>query len=157
VAVIISSILINLYGWNIADPICSFALSVLIGLSVIPLLKSSAATLLQRSPAGFDNKLASCLEQIRSIPGVIQYSEPHFWANTSDDWVGSIHIVIDSTASEQVVLKQVGKLFKKKGVHQLTVQINKDMSATPSKSWESSGVPMISTGNGTNNTQTLFI
>lgn len=41
VGVIISSLLIKYYGWYIADPICSVIISVLIFVSVIPLIKST--------------------------------------------------------------------------------------------------------------------
>jgi zinc transporter 5/7 len=46
----ISSIFVHYWGIMIADPICSFLLSLMIFGSVIPLLKKSAATLLQTTP-----------------------------------------------------------------------------------------------------------
>ena len=46
VGVIISSLLIQYYGWLIADPICSLFIAVLVFMSVIPLLRDSTHALL---------------------------------------------------------------------------------------------------------------
>ena len=46
VAVIISSLLIQQFGWLIADPICSLFLAGLIFMSVLPFLRQSAKVLL---------------------------------------------------------------------------------------------------------------
>ncbi len=50
VGVIVSSLLIQQFGWLIADPICSLFISILIVISVIPLLKTSAAGLMLTTP-----------------------------------------------------------------------------------------------------------
>lgn len=47
VFVIISTLLIQIFGWQWVDPLCSLILSMLILGSVYPLLKSSASVLLQ--------------------------------------------------------------------------------------------------------------
>lgn len=64
VGVIISSALIWLYDWKIVDPICSLCIAILIFMSVVPLLKSSAKTLLQRTPEHFEEILKQCLEEV---------------------------------------------------------------------------------------------
>ena len=46
VAVIISSLLIQQFGWLIADPICSLFLAGLIFMSVLPFLRQSSRVLL---------------------------------------------------------------------------------------------------------------
>lgn len=51
VGVIISSLLIQQYGWYIADPICSLFIAILILVSVLPLLKASAEILLLATPS----------------------------------------------------------------------------------------------------------
>lgn len=52
VGVIFSSLLIHWFQWYRADAICSIMISVLIVLSVIPLLKASCKILLQVTPTG---------------------------------------------------------------------------------------------------------
>ena len=53
VGVIVSAVLMHLFGWFIADPICS----ILIALSVGSLVSESAAVLMQRQPKELDQKL----------------------------------------------------------------------------------------------------
>jgi zinc transporter 5/7 len=50
VGVIISSFLMQQFGWYIADPLCSMSIAVMIFLSVIPLIKHSSSLLLLRTP-----------------------------------------------------------------------------------------------------------
>jgi zinc transporter 5/7 len=71
VGVITSSVLIWLYDWKIVDPICSLCIAMLIFMSVVRLLKSSAKTLLQRTPEYFEGTLKQCLEEVRGFDCVI--------------------------------------------------------------------------------------
>jgi solute carrier family 30 (zinc transporter), member 5/7 len=66
VAVIMSSLMVEYLGWTRADPFCSFCLAVVIFISVIPLLKSSATILLQRTPSIFDERLSQGLRRVCS-------------------------------------------------------------------------------------------
>jgi len=50
VGVIISSVLVEQFGWLIADPICSLFIATLIFISVLPLLRESAEILLMATP-----------------------------------------------------------------------------------------------------------
>lgn len=57
VGVIISSLLIQQFGWYLADPICSLCISAMIFASVIPLLKHSSGLLLLKMPASENGRL----------------------------------------------------------------------------------------------------
>ena len=126
IGVIISSLIISQFGYLQADPICSFCISLLIFVSVIPLLSNSAHTLLQCTPVDFEGKLKKCYDQLMSVEGVVSYRNPHFWQHYKDLIVGTIHVQIQPDASHQKVLTQVQKIFKKKGVKNLTVEVTKD-------------------------------
>lgn len=85
VGVIISAILMKLFGWMIADPICSMIIATLIALrwfsacrpnksvtcycvdffSVLPLIKESACVLMMRSPRSLDDALPGCYQRVR--------------------------------------------------------------------------------------------
>ena len=65
VGVIISSLLIRFFGWNIADPICSMIIAVMISLSVIPLLSDSTAILMQRQPKQLDKLLPDVYRKVK--------------------------------------------------------------------------------------------
>jgi len=126
VGVIISTSLIIWKGWTIADPICSFCISALIFVSVIPLLKSSATILLQCTPPEIDEKLEKCFKLVARVEGVVCHSNSHFWRLSKDMVVGSVQVQITSEASEQKILSEVQSIFKKKGkVKNMTVEIVK--------------------------------
>lgn len=70
VGVIISAILMHMFGWMIADPICSMFIAIMIALSVIGLIKDSMAILMQRQPTALDRKLPQCYQQLVRLEGV---------------------------------------------------------------------------------------
>lgn len=67
IGVIISSFLIQQFGWHIADPICSLCISVMIFLSVIPLLKHSSSVLLLKIPANKERKFKELLQKVNYL------------------------------------------------------------------------------------------
>ena len=64
VGVIISALLMQYFGWMIADPICSMIIAILIFISVGSLLKESTAILMQRQPMELDDKLPECYNKV---------------------------------------------------------------------------------------------
>ena len=64
VGVIVSTLLIENFGWNIADPICSLFIATMIFLSVIPLLKETGVILLLRSPREINDALHKALDKV---------------------------------------------------------------------------------------------
>ena len=64
VGVIVSSVLIEQFGFFIADPLCSLFIAALIFLSVIPLLKESSQVLLLRTPPELEKIVGSALNKV---------------------------------------------------------------------------------------------
>jgi zinc transporter 5/7 len=64
IGVIISSVLIEQFGWYIADPVCSIFIAILIFVSVLPLLKNSALVLLLRIPVKVQDQLPAALSKV---------------------------------------------------------------------------------------------
>ena len=64
VGVILSSVLIEQFGFFIADPLCSLFIAALIFLSVIPLLKESSQLLLLRTPPELEKIVGSALNKV---------------------------------------------------------------------------------------------
>jgi zinc transporter 5/7 len=65
VGVIISSVLIEQFGLQRADPICSLFIAILIFASVVPLLKESALVLALRTPRDVQDELGDALKKVR--------------------------------------------------------------------------------------------
>ena len=68
VGVIISTLIIDAFGFNIADPICSLFIAALIFLSVAPLVRDTTLVLLLRTPEEKQNQLGVTLQKVRNVP-----------------------------------------------------------------------------------------
>lgn len=64
IGVIVSTVLIEQFGWFIADPLCSLFIAVLIFLSVVPLIKDACQVLLLRLPPEYEKELHVALEKV---------------------------------------------------------------------------------------------
>uniref|UniRef100_A0A8C7DS38 Zinc transporter n=1 Tax=Naja naja TaxID=35670 RepID=A0A8C7DS38_NAJNA len=126
VGVIISTILIQQFGWLIADPLCSLFIATLIFLSVIPLIKDACQVLLLRLPPEHEKDLHMALEKIQNIDGVISYRDPHFWCHSANVVAGTIHVQVMSEVMEQRIIQQVSAVLKDSGVNNLTIQVEKE-------------------------------
>ncbi|XP_071444723.1 proton-coupled zinc antiporter SLC30A5-like isoform X3 [Hetaerina americana] len=126
IGVITSSVLIEQFGWFIADPICSIFIAVLIFISVIPFLKHSCLVLLLRTPLDADKKIVAVMEKVLSVDGIIGVSHSQFWQHSADTCFGTLHVQAKSEASEQLIIQQVTSLFKEIGLRQVTVQVEKE-------------------------------
>merc|ERR1712018_679484 len=98
VGVIVSAILMHLFGWMIADPICSMFIAILIALSVWSLISESVAILMQRQPKELDNKLPECYRQVENLPGVQGVQEPHFWTLSTNYYIGNLKLEVSRDA-----------------------------------------------------------
>ncbi|KAK2835112.1 hypothetical protein Q5P01_015596 [Channa striata] len=95
IGVIISALLMQKYDLMIADPICSMLIALLIGVSVVPLLKESTGILMQRTPPSLDHALPECYQRVQQLQDA--------------RWI----------------LSQTHHIFTQAGVRQLYVQIDK--------------------------------
>ncbi|CAF0859794.1 unnamed protein product, partial [Didymodactylos carnosus] len=121
VGVIISSLLIQYFGWYISDPLCSLFIAIMIFLSVLPLLKDSAMTLLLQTPSD----IQIMLDKILRIENVQSISNEHFWALSSSQTIGTIHIQITNEGDEQKITSQAQTILKENQITNIAIQIEK--------------------------------
>jgi zinc transporter 5/7 len=100
VGVIVSSLLIQWKGWWVADPACSFVISVLILGSVVPLLRSTFASLMLETPPELAGAFARVLDQARARPEVRDVARAHLWRCSKDLVVASVKIELRPGSSE---------------------------------------------------------
>lgn len=79
VAVILSTILAKLTGWSGWDPIAATITAVLIFLSALPLVSSTAKILLLSMNSDIEYNLRDILGGVSEIRGVVGYTVPKFW------------------------------------------------------------------------------
>eukprot|EP00471_Norrisiella_sphaerica_P004036 CAMPEP_0184485052 /NCGR_PEP_ID=MMETSP0113_2-20130426/6700_1 /TAXON_ID=91329 /ORGANISM="Norrisiella sphaerica, Strain BC52" /LENGTH=827 /DNA_ID=CAMNT_0026866323 /DNA_START=410 /DNA_END=2893 /DNA_ORIENTATION=+ len=78
--VIVSSYLVNHWGWSLADPVCSLCISLLILVSVIPLLQESTRILLQKQDTSIQREIERAANQLTRLNGVVSYRAFHSWS-----------------------------------------------------------------------------
>lgn len=128
-AVVISTILIHFYGWSGFDPLASCLIAILIFASAIPLVTSSARTLLLTVPADTEFDLREALSGISGLRGVVGYAVPKFWLEEGEDRkvLGIIHVIAaKGTDLEDVKVRAIAYL---RGRHmEVLVQVERDGS-----------------------------
>ncbi|XP_061635473.1 zinc transporter 7 isoform X1 [Phyllopteryx taeniolatus] len=124
VGVIISALLMQNYNLMIADPICSMLIAILIGVSVVPLLRESIGILMQRTPPSLDRTLPECYQRVQQLQGVYNVQQPHFWTLCTDVYVGTLKVAVAPDADARWILSQTHNIFTQVGVRQLYVQID---------------------------------
>ena len=92
VGVIVSTLMIDWFGWQRADPIASIFIAVLTLLSVKPLLTETTQTLLQRSPVELDNELPKAYAQVMRLEGVERLEEAHAWTLAKGQTIATVRI-----------------------------------------------------------------
>lgn len=124
VGVIVSAVLMQMFGWMIADPICSMFIAILIALSVLALIKDSIAILMQRQPVALDHVLPQCYQKVVSLAGVYSVQEPHFWTLCSDVYVGGLKLEVSKNVDAKYVVSHTQMIFASVGVRHLYVQLD---------------------------------
>lgn len=79
VAVVISTILVHYSGWSGYDPLASCFIAILIFASAVPLVSSTAKTLLLALPADTEYNVRETLAGVSTLRGVVGYTVPKFW------------------------------------------------------------------------------
>ncbi|KAF9078123.1 cation efflux family-domain-containing protein [Rhodocollybia butyracea] len=141
VGVIISTLLIQFYGWTGFDPIASLFIAVLIAGSVLPLVLDTGKVLALDIDDRATN-IQKALTELSSIEGLSSYSHPRFWPKDPNSLIGSIHIQLAPSAAGfdphgphsavkttytklDRVVERVDSLLRQKisGLEELTIQV----------------------------------
>ena len=129
VAVVISTILIHFYGWSGFDPLASCLIAILIFASAIPLVTSSARTLLLTIPEDTEYDLREALAGLSGLRGVVGYAVPKFWLEEGGNRrvLGVIHVIAGKGADLEDV-KERAVAFLKSRHMDVVVQVEREGS-----------------------------
>jgi cobalt-zinc-cadmium efflux system protein len=126
-AVVVSGLVILLTGWRRIDSILSVAISFVIIVGAVRLVRESVDVLLEASPSGIELKTVT--SDIRGIPGVRQVHDLHIWSITSGMPALSGHVVLDATtlSHSDSILNSIKALLKERyQIHHTTIQIESE-------------------------------
>ncbi|CAD6573884.1 MAG: Putative zinc transporter msc2 [Cyphobasidiales sp. Tagirdzhanova-0007] len=102
VGVIISTLLINRYGWTGFDPIASIFIAVLIFASVVPLVVDSGRLLCLDLGEHREKDVRAALAKLSSVEGLSSYAAARFWPKDPATVVGSIHVQLAPSPSHDI-------------------------------------------------------
>ncbi len=134
--VLAAALLIAVTGNFVWDPIVSLAISALIILSSVRLVRESFNIFMEGVPAHID---ASAIEKaLAAVPGVISVHDLHIWTITSGFVSLSAHLTVGKGADPQPILRQANEaLASGFGIRHSTLQIEEtDESACPTGTCE---------------------
>jgi cobalt-zinc-cadmium efflux system protein len=121
-AAIIAGILIIAFGWNWADAVCSFLISLIIVFGAWRIIRESVNVLLEGTPAHINLKAVE--ETIRQTENVADVHDLHVWTITSGMEALSVHIIHESSVSQKELLQNIrAKLHDDFGIDHLTIQM----------------------------------
>jgi cobalt-zinc-cadmium efflux system protein len=91
--VVVSGVVIILTGWNYIDPLITMVIGVFILASAFQILREAFHILMESVPRGVD--YGSIVDDISTMPGVIDVHDLHIWEIGSRLYSLSAHIVVD--------------------------------------------------------------
>ncbi|OWR32718.1 cation transporter [Saccharibacillus sp. O23] len=123
VGVIAAALLIMAFGWNLADPIASVVVAILVLISAYRVTRDSVHILMEGTPAGFDAD--EIREELAKIPGVSGVHDLHIWSLSSDLPLLSGHLVLNDPADGPEVMKRAQHLLSEHyGIEHITLQLD---------------------------------
>lgn len=129
--VIVSTLLIQWFGWTGFDPIASLFIAILIFMSVIPLIKQSASVLMLELSDNVVNQVEGTLEEVRRLNGVTSVDNYRFWPNEAETVVGSVHVLVQDLHMIQEIRRSITEIFMSHvdGLKEICVQVESVHSA----------------------------
>jgi cobalt-zinc-cadmium efflux system protein len=92
-AVVVAALVIRFTGWQLADPVASALIGLLILPRTVALLRDAVNVLLEATPAGIDTDRVRA--HMLRVPGVADVHDLHVWTITSGMPAMSAHVVIE--------------------------------------------------------------
>jgi cobalt-zinc-cadmium efflux system protein len=124
VGAIIAGAVIYFFNWNIADPIISVVVALLILKGAWGVIKDSIHILMEGTPITIDQQEVKKL--LEEIDGVIDVHDLHIWTITSGLDSLSCHVLISDDKDEQEILQTaINKIKEKYKILHTTIQIEK--------------------------------
>lgn len=123
IGVFIAGVIIYIFpNLSIADPICTYIFSIIVGFTTIRILNDCIFILMEGSPVAID--IEQLEEDLRNIPGVKQIHDLHVWSLSVGKVSMSCHICCDNP---QKTLKKAEKKIKKKyKINVITIQVEEN-------------------------------
>jgi cobalt-zinc-cadmium efflux system protein len=109
-------------GWNLADPLTSILVGLLVIYSAWQLVAESVSVLMENAPLGVDvDEVRDCMAR---SPGVCSVHDLHVWTITTGLNALSAHVVIEDGRGHAELLTEIRQVLHEHfGIDHITIQI----------------------------------
>ncbi|GAA0300567.1 cobalt-zinc-cadmium efflux system protein [Gracilibacillus halotolerans] len=122
VGAIVAGLLILFFNWNIADPIASVLVAILILISGYRVTSDSVHILMEGTPTHLS--FEEIETKLTNMEGVINIHDLHVWTITSGFPALSCHLVVEENVDRDHLLKKAAKLLEDEfSIEHSTIQI----------------------------------
>jgi cobalt-zinc-cadmium efflux system protein len=122
VTAIVAGGLVWWFGWNLADPVASILIGLLVIYSSWHLLQQAIAVLMEATPAHLNVEEVS--RAIGQCAGVLGVHDLHIWTITSGMESLSAHVILANGHESATALEDVGRMLHDRfGIDHITIQI----------------------------------
>ncbi|XP_068842001.1 calcium/manganese antiporter SLC30A10 isoform X2 [Capricornis sumatraensis] len=105
------------------DPSLTVIMVIIILSSAFPLIKETAAILLQMVPKGVN--MEELMSKLSAVPGISSVHEVHIWELISGKIIATLHIKYQQDGGDQDANRKVREIFHNTGIHNVTIQFEK--------------------------------
>ncbi len=116
-----AAVIVALTGWNLADPIVSIVIALLIVFGAWRLVRESTDILLEAVPKHVS--MPEVERRIRDVPGVTAVHDLHVWTVTSGMVAMSGHAVVPELGAHPGVLEGIRSRMAGLGIGHVTIQL----------------------------------
>ncbi|CAF1172374.1 unnamed protein product [Adineta steineri] len=123
VGVLCAAILIKIKPeYKLADPICTFAFSVLVLITTITIMRDIVLVLMEGVPSNVD--YTQVVEDLMHVFGVRNAHSLHIWSLSTQKIALSVHIAIDNDQDSLRILNEVQEMLRNNhSINRSTIQI----------------------------------
>ncbi|XP_035952084.2 calcium/manganese antiporter SLC30A10 isoform X1 [Halichoerus grypus] len=102
------------------DPSLTIVMVIIILSSAFPLIKETAAILLQMVPRGVN--MEELMSKLSAVPGISSVHEVHIWELISGKIIATLHIKYQKDRGYQDASRKIREIFHSVGIHNVTIQ-----------------------------------
>ncbi|XP_065794387.1 calcium/manganese antiporter SLC30A10 isoform X2 [Muntiacus reevesi] len=105
------------------DPSLTVVMVIIILSSAFPLIKETAAILLQMVPKGVN--MEELMSKLSAVPGISSVHEVHIWELISGKIIATLHIKYQQDGGDHDANRKIREIFHNAGIHNVTMQFEK--------------------------------
>ncbi len=122
--VLVAGALIYFTHWQLADPLVSMFIGLLILYGSWGLIREGVDILMEAVPAHID--LDELRKGLLSVAGTEEVHDLHVWCLTAREYALSAHAVVNERVDSDQVLSEMSRVLERFNIHHMTVQVERD-------------------------------